>query len=134
METKTLPYLLGLIKWINMFTVLYWQIQMYNNIFGNWLVSLAMAFVITQVIFNIIIGRWLEKKYGKENMIDNNIVFRIVSTVVAVAIAIIILLVYKAFAVFVAMIILVMIYGGAFTLISKAKQKNAQNQVGRGGF
>lgn len=134
METKTLPYLLGLIKWINMFTVLYWQIQIYNTIFGNWVVSLAIAFVITQIVFNVVIGRWLERKYGKENMIDNNIVFRIVSTAVAVVIAIIILLVYQAYAIFVAMIILVMMYGGAFTLISKAKQKGAQNQIRRGGF
>jgi hypothetical protein len=138
MQTKKLPYLLGLIKWINTFTFLMWisslltRASMFDDSI-NIYVSLAISFILTQIVFTFGFGRLLEKKFGRENLIDNNKIFKIISMGAMVSIAFYILLIRKEVKIFLFILGFVVIFSIVMGLISKARVKS-KVQMKKGGF
>jgi hypothetical protein len=138
MQNKKLPYLLGVIKWINTFTFLMWistlltRVRMFDDSI-NIYISLAMSFILTQIIFTFGIGRLLEKKFGRENLIDNNKTFKIISMSTMVSIAFYVILIRKEAKMFLFIIGFVVIFSIVMGVISKARLRS-KVQTKKGGF
>jgi hypothetical protein len=132
MESKRLPYLLGLIKWVNTFSLLRWVVFMLISQGVNPYFSLLVGFIATHLLFGVLVSKWIEKKYGRENLIEHNKIFKVVSMVVMIGIALYILILgqYLMFAFIVAF---VLIYSLFSALILRFKMKSRKS-IQEGGF
>jgi uncharacterized membrane protein YoaK (UPF0700 family) len=131
MQTRKLPYLLGIIKWINTFTFLMWTSSLMTRagLFDesiNGYVSLAISFILTQIIFTFVVGNLLENKFGRENLIENNKIFKIISIGVMLSIAFYILFIRKEVKSFLFIITLVIIFSVVMRFMSKVRGGKVQ--------
>lgn len=78
MTDKRLPYMLGIIKWTCKISFLIWTSRILTGmgITNNW-ISVALAVILSYLIFIQYIGKKIEKLYGVENLIDNTRGFKI---------------------------------------------------------
>ena len=83
MGEKNFVYLLGLIKWVNFFT-LFIVLSKLFSMMGFTAITATILQLMLVAFISSYVNKWFEKKFGKENLIERTLFFKLLNAAIII--------------------------------------------------